>query len=69
MGNMSNREKTNLAEELFGKFNFWETILANIGLESLVVYLRAQKLGEGVTVRPAHDTEPDDFPLSANDYE
>jgi hypothetical protein len=70
MEKMSNHEKTTLVEGLFGNYTLLENILAHVGLESLVVYLRAQKLGE-VRVQPSHGTRPDDFPLMSEgiDYD
>ena len=62
---MTNHQKTVLVEELFGDYNLWENILANIGLEMIVITARAEKKGIKVT---STDETKRDFPLSGNDY-
>ena len=69
MSNMTNHERTTIVEKLFGGYNLPETILANLGMEAVVVYLRGQKL-PGVTVKPAgQDEQFDEFPLSGIDFD
>ncbi len=63
MEKMSNHTKTVIVETLLGNYNWLETLLANIGLESLVVYSRAQKFGGVVSVRPVSEAGHEEFPL------
>lgn len=42
---MKNHQKTTVLEQLFGNYSFVENILANLGLESVIVASRAKALG------------------------
>ncbi len=64
---MHYRERAKLSD-LFADYNPIESILANIGLESLVIFLRAKRT-DGVTVQGSNERGPNDYPLSPNDYE
>lgn len=70
MNKMTNHEKTTLVDGLFDNYNWFEKTLVFIGLERLVVFLRAQNM-EGVSVEPAHDAMNNDFPLNSDgiDYD
>lgn len=71
MEKMSNHQKTTLVEGLFGNYTLLESMLANVGLEFLVVSLRARKAGAKVRVQQIHVAEPEDFPLMSGgiDYD
>ncbi len=68
MNQFTNHEKTSLLEGLFENYNWLEKLLVYIGLERVVVFLRAQNM-EGVSAMPSHDVAKDDFPLLNNDFD